>query len=240
MGIERGPQTVTGYAPMTLTPLVLPILVAACVLGAGTGRAQAIDCAQCRAVCSEGPGKSYPDDLSPESPSNDVKHRSAEAQAAFTDARRKDPAFGGKDLAGAITAYKRAVVLDGDSSQYRNHLAGALMATGNHEEAIYNLEQAAKLVPAEPKYLVNLGYAHHRKGDEVRALVYYLRALMLDPRDVRARLFAGYALEILGYAQEAALEMRKVLNQDPKNEGARKALLRLGQPDPVGMPPPQR
>lgn len=217
---------------------VLPFIVVA-ALGGESVRAQTIDCAQCRAICKDGKSKGYPDDLSPESPASVVKHRSAEAEAAFTDGRRKDPAFGGKDLGGAVAGYKRAVLLDGDSSQYRNHLAGALMAAGHLDEAIYNLEQAARLVPAEPKYLVNLGYAHHRKGDEVRALVYYLRALMLDPRDVRARLFAGYALELLGYTQDAALEMRKVLNQDPRNEGARKGLLRLGAvPDPVGNAPP--
>jgi tetratricopeptide (TPR) repeat protein len=205
---------------------------------AGAARAQ-IDCAQCRAVCAAGNGKLYPEELGPESPKATLKHKSADAEAAFTDARRKDPAFGGRDVAGAVEGYKRAVLLDADNSQYRNYLAGALMAAGNYDEAIYNLEQASRLVPAEPKYLVNLGYAHHRKGDETRALLYYLRALMLDPRDVRARLFSGYALEILGYTQEAATELKKVLNQDPQNEGARRALVRLGAPvDPVGAPPP--
>lgn len=214
------------------------VIIALTLVTASAAWAQPIDCAQCRAVCS-GKSQKYPDDLSPESPSNDVKHTSAEAQAAFVDGRRKDPAFGGRDLKGAIEGYKRAVLLDGDSSQYRNHLAGALMTAGNLDEAIYNLEQAAKLVPSEAKYLVNLGYAHHRRGDETRALVFYLRALMLDPKDVRARLFAGYALELLGYAQDASLEMRKVLAQDPKNEGAKRALLRLGVPqDPVGNAPP--
>lgn len=222
-----------------MTRLIVTLTLGLVTLAhAHAASAQTIDCAQCRAVCS-GKGQKYPDDLSPEGPSNDVKHTTPEAQAAFSDARRKDPAFGGRDLKGAIEGYKRAVLLDGDSSQYRNHLAGALMTAGNLDEAIYNLEQAAKLVPSEAKYLVNLGYAHHRRGDETRALVFYLRALMLDPKDVRARLFAGYALELLGYPQDAALEMRKVLAQDPKNEGAKRTLQRLGVPqDPVGNPPP--
>ena len=224
-------------APIPL-PVVVVVVAIVVSLASASVHAQTIDCAQCRAVCS-GKGQAYPDDLSPESPSADVKHRSADAQAAFLDARRKDPAFGGRDLKGAVDGYKRAVLLDSDSSQYRNHLAGALMAAGNLDEAVYNLEQAAKLVPSEPKYLVNLGYAHHRRGDETRALLYYLRALMLDPKDVRARLFAGYALELLGYTQDAALEMRKVLLQDPKNEGAKRALQRLGvAQDPIGNPPP--
>jgi tetratricopeptide (TPR) repeat protein len=218
----------------------LPLLIVVVVACAAEGvRAQTIDCAQCRAVCNHGKRNSYPDDLSPEREGGAVAHRSPDAEAAFIDGRRKDPGFGGRDLAGAVTGYKRAVLLDGDNSQYRNHLAGALMAQGLLGEAIYNLEHAMRLQPNVPKYLVNLGYAHHRGGDETLALVYYMRALMLDPRDVRARLFAGYALEILGYGKDAALEMRKVLNQDPKNDGARKALLRLEPTrESAGTPPP--
>ena len=204
-----------------------------------------IDCAQCKAVCKAGVDpRRYPEELGPENPSAQPKHKSQDAEAAFVDARRKDPAFGGRDLQGALVGYRRAVKLDDDNSQYRNYLAGALMSAGLLEEAVYNLQQAVKLVPSEPKYLVNLGYAHHRGGDETHALLYYMRALMLDPRDLRARLFSGYALEILGYTDEAVLELKKVLNQDDKNEGAKRALARLGvvpagaPADPVGNPPP--
>ena len=87
--------------------------------------------------------------------------------------------------------------------------------------------------------MVNLGYAHHKNGDETRAMLYYSRALMLDPRNVRARLFLGYALEMVGYGSEAITELRKVMLQDPANDGARRALARLGVvPPPVGNPPP--
>ena len=199
-----------------------------------------VDCAQCRSVCTaqRAQQRPYPEELGPEPPSSTLKHKSPEAEAAFTDARRKDPAFGGRDLRGAIASYRRAVAADPDSSQYRNHLAGALMAAGDVDDAIANLNEAVRLVPSEPKYLVNLGYAHHRRGDETRALLYYMRGLMLDPRDVRARLFSGYALEILGYNDEAILELKKVLNEDPNNEGARRALTRLGALTPGPPPPP--
>jgi Flp pilus assembly protein TadD len=112
---------------------------------------------------------------------------------------------------------------------------------GRVDEAVYNLEQAHSLVPSEPKFVVNLGYAHHRNGDETRAMLYYSRALMLDPRNLRARLFLGYALEMTGYRDEAVTELKKVLVQDPANEGAKHALRRLGvvvTPAPIGNPPP--
>ncbi len=200
----------------------------------------AVDCAQCRAVCREG-AKPYQNDVGADPV--EPQHKNKDAQAAFTDGRRKDPAFGGADVAGAVDAYKRAVVLDNDNAQYRNYLAAALLWAGNVDEAIYNLEQANNLVPSEPKFVVNLGYAHHRRGDETRALLYYTRALMLDPRNLRARLFLGYALELLGYRDEAITELKKVLVQDPPNEGAKAGLRRLGVvvvPMPVSAPPAPR
>ncbi len=187
----------------------------------------AIDCAQCRAACGKS-ARSYPEGDKPESPAGALKHKSPEAERAFLDGKAKDPAFGGTDVKAAILGYKRAVILDAESSHYRNHLAGALMTAGLIDEAIYNLEAAARLVPAEPKYLTNLGYAYHRAGDETRALLYYMRSLSLSPRDVRARMYAGYALELLGYRDEAILEMRKVLAEDPAHPEARRGLARLG------------
>jgi Flp pilus assembly protein TadD len=210
-------------------------LVALAFAFAPAARAE-IDCAQCRAVCKNG-AQAYPDDTGADSV--EVAHTSKDAQAAFVDAKRKDPAFGGNDVRGAISAYKRAVILDDDNAQYRNFLAAALLAAGSIDEAIYNLEQARNLVPSEPKFIVNLGYAWHRKGDEARAMLYYSRGLMLDPRNLRARLFLGYALEMLGYKDEAIVELKKVAAQDPAHEGARRALARLGLgPAPVGNPPP--
>lgn len=184
-----------------------------------------IDCAQCRAICK---ARSYPDDIRPEVSSKGIVHRTAEAQAAFNLGMKNDPGLGGKNAQLAVQAYKEAVMIDPENSQYRNHLAAALLTTGAYKEAVYNLEKAIDLVPSEPKYLVNLGYAYHRKGDEQRALVWYMRALMLDAKDVRARLFTAYALDIVGMREEAILEFRRVLLQDPQNPGALTALKRLG------------
>jgi predicted Zn-dependent protease len=197
------------------------------VFGPAAGARAQIDCAQCKALCSDAPKRAYPDEPSPESPRAAVAHKSGEAETLFVAAKRQDPAFGGTDVRAAVDGYRRAVALDPDNAQYRNHLAAGLLRAGRPDEAAYNLEAAVRLVPSEPKYIVNLGYAHHKRGDETHALLYYLRALALDPRDVRARLFTGYALELLSYPDEAALELKKVLAQDPTHDGAKKALARL-------------
>jgi tetratricopeptide (TPR) repeat protein len=187
-----------------------------------------VDCAACAKVClKKTNGKNYPDDAKPGAASGKVRHSDPEAKVQFLEAKKRDPAFGGTDLLGAIKGYRAAVKLDQKNAQYRNFLAGSLMRNGQTEEAIYNLRKAVEIVPNQPKYLVNLGYAYHRAGDESRALVAYMRALMFDSRDVRARLFAGYAMEMLGMDDEARLEFRRVLLQEPKHEGAKKALQRV-------------
>ncbi len=193
------------------------------LLAAAPARAQ-LDCGQCRAVCAQ-PSSGYPAGFALEGPGPTQPR--ADAAAAFAAARALDPAFGGDDLAGAVVGYKRATILDGDSAWYRNHLAGALIASGNVDEAVYNLQRAIALVPSDGKYLVNLGYAYHRQGDEVRALVYYQRGLMLDARDLRARTLTAFALDTLGYHSEALLEFKKVLLQDPRNAVALAAVARL-------------
>ena len=223
------------------------VLTALVVVLASVPAAAEVDCAQCRAICK---ARSYPDDIRPDLQSKRVRHRTPEAAAAFNIGMKNDPGLGGKNATLAVAAYKEAVVADPENSQYRNHLAAALLSVKKFDEAVYNLERAIDLVPSEPKYLVNLGYTYHRRGDEQRALVWYMRALMLDPKDVRARLFTGYALEIVGMQEEAAREFRRVLLQDPANDGAILGLKRLGAPvqpppsplmlgeDPAGDPPP--
>jgi tetratricopeptide (TPR) repeat protein len=216
-----------------LAPLTLTLLV---TTWSTTTHAEDIACARCREICRT---SAYPDNDTPDMRSGRLVHRSPEAKRSFEEGVAADPGLGGKSARVAVEAYKRAVMQDPDNAPYRNHLAAALLTTSQYQEAIYNLEKAASLVPAEPKYIVNLGYAWHRAGDEQRALVHYMRALILDPRDLRARLFTGYALEILGMGSEATREFRRVLLDDPGNPGAKAGLARLGhQPAPIGAPPP--
>ena len=212
---------------MNATRVLLALAVSVASLSAGSARA-VVDCAQCRAACQ--PAR-YPDDDRTEL-RGDVKHTSPDAEAAFTDGMRADPGLGGHDARRAVAAYKRAVALDANNPAYRNHLAAALLATGNTSEAIYNLERAVALAPGTAKYLANLGYAHHRGGNEQRALVWYTRAVALDPLDTRARLFLAYALENLGLPEEALTEFRLILTQEPHHAGALAGLRRLKPPPP--------
>lgn len=126
-----------------------------------------IDCAQCRAVCGgDNNQNGYPSDQAPDNSPTTILHNYPEAKVKFLDAQRRDPAFGGADLAGAVDLYRQAVKIDSGNPQYRNYLAASLLRSNNLPEAIYNLEKAVELGPNESKYLLNLGYAYHKNGQE--------------------------------------------------------------------------
>jgi hypothetical protein len=249
----RGGSSPVGVRGALSSAMLLAMLralsfsLAMVVVVPSAGRAHAEpDCAACRAACRPG---SYPEHMRPEPSTQTVFHHSATAEAAFLQAKVADPNFGGTNGRRAVVGYRRALGLDPENAQYRNYLAGALLAVGEHTEAVRVLEEATRLVPGEAKYLVNLGYAWHRGGDEQRALVWYLRALAIAPDDPRAHLFAGYAMGLLGLPEEAEREFRQVLRLDPQNDQARAALTKVGRaPAPssttapaegaAGEPPP--
>lgn len=233
--------------PSALRSLVAVVAVGAVIAvvagpaRATAGAAGAVDCARCHDECRAG---AYPDNASPGPPSTtSLRHASAAAEQAFVAARQADPAFGGASARAAVEGYRRALALDPGNIAYRNHLAAALLTVGESDEAVRILAEIVQVVPREGKYLVNLGYAWHRSGDEQRALVWYLRALAIDDGDVRAHLFAGYAMELLGMPGEATAEFRRVLASQPDHDGARRALQRLGVLPPSAaskstQPPP--
>jgi tetratricopeptide (TPR) repeat protein len=214
-------------APAT-RPAFAFLAIALLVVAPSTAGA-AEDCAACLERCANKRVKGDYPAPARGSGSAAVKHNDVEAGVLFDDARQRDPAFGGTDLRGAIKGYRAAAQVDPGNAQYRNYLAAALMQNRAWTDAAIQLEKARELVPTEPKYLVNLGYAYHRAGNETRALVQYLRAQQLDSRNVRAHLFAGYALSLLGLYDDARGEMRRVLLLDPDNAEAKRVLVSLGQ-----------
>ncbi len=213
-----------------MQPIVsmMTVVALAVTLFAAPARSQASSarCEQCLAACAS-PGPDYPANVRPLRPPDDVHHESSRVKTLFVDARAQDPAFGGRNLDGAVAGYRGAVRLEPRNAEYRNYLAAALMRRKNYDEARYNLKKATEVAPSKAKYFVNLGYAHHKLGDEVRAMAAFLRAVALDPRNVKARLFAAHAFRALGLKDEAEAEYRRVLLVDPRNDGATKGLRSL-------------
>lgn len=76
----------------------------------------------------------------------------------------------------AKAALQRAVELDGTEARYRNNLAFAQAADGDHRTALRTFLTTS--TPADAHY--NVGASFERSGDATSALTYYRRALRYD------------------------------------------------------------
>jgi adenylate cyclase len=117
-----------------------------------------------------------------------------------------------KEHEAAISAYKRALLLNPNDADMMSDMADALAHSGRSEEAIALLEKAMRLNPFYPdQYLWHLGGAYynlHRYEEAIETL-----QSMQNPTEGRRLLAASYAQ--LGRMEEARGHARKVLEAHP-------------------------
>ena len=168
--------------------------------------------------------------------------RYSEAAGAFSsvvalDPQNGDALFGqGKalqamgDLAGAIAALRRCVAANSAHGAARLLLGVALVGAGQPAEAKMVLADGLKET-ADTRFLADLHQAlaasEQALGDEAAALAHLERALACDPGRLRLELDRGKILEKLGRYDGAKTAYRSVLEQDPINGAAHRALADL-------------
>lgn len=117
-----------------------------------------------------------------------------------------------KEHDAAISAYRRARLLNPNDADLMSDMADALAHSGQSEEAITLLEKAMRLNPFYPdQYLWHLGGAYynlHRYDEAVRAI-----QSMQNPTEGRRVLAASYAQ--LGRMDEARQEAERVMQAHP-------------------------
>jgi len=117
-----------------------------------------------------------------------------------------------KEHEAAISAYKRALLLNPNDADLMSDMADALAHSGRSDEAIELLQKAMRLNPFYPdQYLWHLGGAYynlHRYDEAIRTL-----ESMQNPTEGRRLLAASYAQ--LGRLEEARSHARKVLEAHP-------------------------
>ena len=117
-----------------------------------------------------------------------------------------------KEHEAAISAYKRALLLNPNDADLMSDMADALAHSGRSDEAITLLEKAMRLNPFYPdQYLWHLGGAYynlHRYEEAIETL-----QSMQNPTEGRRLLAASYAQ--LGRMEEARGHARKVLEAHP-------------------------
>jgi tetratricopeptide (TPR) repeat protein len=113
------------------------------------------------------------------------------------------------DARAALDYLAKARELAGNTPELRYKVGVAALALGTFDDAQTDLEQAVKLKPDDPLYLIALGAAWLKKSDLIVAEQIFRRALELQPQNSQAEMYLGYVL----YKQKKFSEARGFLEK---------------------------
>ncbi|HEX7722322.1 MAG TPA: tetratricopeptide repeat protein [Pyrinomonadaceae bacterium] len=106
--------------------------------------------------------------------------------------------------------------LAGTSSDLLYKVGVAALSLGIFDEALSDLEEAVKLKPDEPAYLIALGAAWLKKPDLFAGEQSFRRALELQPDNAQAQMYLGYVLYKQKKFSEAKPYLEKTIKADSK------------------------
>ena len=124
----------------------------------------------------------------------------------------------GRDVTGAIEAYRRAIELRPDYAEAHNNLGGLLASTGAAEEAATHFRAAIEADPANAGAHFNLASFLFGRGDTRAAIEHYRAALEATPDDADTLYNLAVALRSTGDdadTEEAAALHARALAIDP-------------------------
>ncbi|MED6218161.1 hypothetical protein PIB30_024343 [Stylosanthes scabra] len=109
-----------------------------------------------------------------------------------------------------------------------------LFVDGNYEEALSQYEHALQVAPDRPSSVeirsicyANRAACFQKLGKYDNTVKECTKALELNPVYIKALVRRGEAHEKLEHFEEAIADMKKILENDPSNDQARKAIRRL-------------
>lgn len=134
------------------------------------------------------------------------------------------PAYGGLGYAymssgnaeQGIAAYKEQVRLTPNDAQAQHDLGFAYNAMGRHGEAFGPLVKATALDPGFAEAHYGIGYAYLRGDDFQKSVGFFNSAIRLQPNYADAYYGLGQAYALLGKADAANEQLKKLLTIDPK------------------------
>jgi len=126
----------------------------------------------------------------------------------------------------ARAEYARTIAIDPKMSEAYLNLGMLLLDRQEDASAVGPLRKAVELLPAQsrPRYL--LAVALERSGDRTGAAESFEALLHLDPNDIAAINYLGWAAVRQGKPDEAEAKFRRALEVQPKGPEARRGLAR--------------
>ena len=147
------------------------------------------------------------------------------APAAFGDARKDCYEKSG---AIAIRACTEAIQNNPtDAVSYVNR-AFEYLQRGDYERTIADYSKAIELDPKRPDAHQGRAWAYFKIGKAAQGLTDVERSLKLKPDDAQALDTRGHIHEALGRREEAIADFRRALAIEPRLQGSKQGLQRLG------------
>ncbi len=129
------------------------------------------------------------------------------------------------DLQGAIDDLNRYVDMVPDDANAHNDLGVLYFESGEKDKAVYAYERAVHLEPTDDTYRKNLAdFYLMEQGRIEAAMKLYLGVLEGNPQDLESLIACGMITGSVGQEEDAKLFYHRVLEIEPWNETARKAL----------------
>jgi tetratricopeptide (TPR) repeat protein len=120
----------------------------------------------------------------------------------------------------AETALRRAAVLDPRNAHVRYQLSEVLNTAGRLKEAIAAATEASELEAGNPRRLVHLARLLIKAHDLVAAEVVQRRAVEAEPADIVSRVVLSDILAMLGRREDALVEAKIAVEQQPNSAHA--------------------
>jgi Flp pilus assembly protein TadD len=129
------------------------------------------------------------------------------------------------DLHGAINDLSQYVAAVPDNANAHNDLGVLHFEAGDKNKALAAYEQAVQLAPNEHTYIKNLAdFYLIEQGRTEDAMKLYLRVLTENPQDIESLIASGMVCASLGQVEDAKLFYNRIIEIEPWNEIAQKAL----------------
>jgi Flp pilus assembly protein TadD len=119
------------------------------------------------------------------------------------------------DLAGAVDADAHALELAPSNDALRNDYAYLLIETRQPEQGILEARKVLAHNPADAPALMNIGYAHLKKGEFDAAEDAYRQAVAVSPNSPVAHYDLGIALKMRDQLEAAQNEFKQAMRLDP-------------------------
>ncbi len=124
------------------------------------------------------------------------------------------------DPAGAERELRRAIELNPNYAEGRDHYAQDLTDAGRFEESLAQIKKVLELEPLSVRYNRGLALFFYRTRDYDRAIKQYQKTLELDPNDAYTHELLGNTYEQKGMQKEAVAEWSKALRLTEDNDAA--------------------